>query len=50
MHKYASLQVSFVPSQVSDVNEHENFKAQIINKLQDILEIIVQDLMHDGHE
>ncbi|CAA2967687.1 callose synthase 7-like isoform X1 [Olea europaea subsp. europaea] len=50
LDKFLKLLVSFVPSQVSDVNEHENFKAQIINKLQDILEIIVQDLMHDGHE
>ncbi|KAL2496657.1 Callose synthase 7 [Forsythia ovata] len=35
---------------VSDNKDPELYRSQIINKLQDIIEIIIQDVMNNGHE
>ncbi|XP_010462583.1 PREDICTED: callose synthase 7-like [Camelina sativa] len=37
-------------SKLSDYDEDETYKSQIINVLQDIIEIITQDVMVNGHE
>ena len=44
-HKIVSLQLSD-----SDYEDEELYKDHIINVLQDIMEIITQDIMIDGHE
>lgn len=36
--------------QMEDYEDLELYRSQIINKLQDIIEIIIQDVMFDGHK